>query len=202
MGLVSFLPLYTQQGLGMSASASGIIMMPLTLTMILSLSLTGVFARWFSSYRLILLGAGLCTTLSAYSLTWLTPTTSPVSLAIRLALLGLSIGPAHSLFTLTMQTSVQTTDIGMASGALQFLRQSGSTIGVAVFGAVVASSLGSLPNDLGTVISGVSQRPALSLAKASAVTSAVRLAIQWGLLACAVSLAMTYLMPIKRTQVD
>jgi len=59
----------------------------------------------------------------------------------RMILLGVGLGPALPLFTLAIQNSVNQREIGAATSSSQFFRQIGSTIGVAVFGTVMATTL-------------------------------------------------------------
>jgi hypothetical protein len=54
---------------------------------------------------------------------------------------GLGLGPAQSVFNLASQNAVPRDQLGVATSAGQFFRQVGSTVGVAVFGAVLTHNL-------------------------------------------------------------
>jgi len=56
-------------------------------------------------------------------------------------LLGLGLGPAQSVFNLASQNAVPRDQLGVATSAGQFFRQVGSTVDVAVFGAVLTHNL-------------------------------------------------------------
>jgi hypothetical protein len=55
--------------------------------------------------------------------------------------LGVGIGPALPIFTLAVQNLVNPHEIGAATSSSQFFRQIGSTVGVAVFGTILATVL-------------------------------------------------------------
>jgi hypothetical protein len=77
--------------------------------------------------------------------TWLvsriTPETSSFDLGWRLLIMGIGLGPLQSLFSLAVQNAAPPHQMGVATSASQFFRQIGSTVGVAVFGAVLAHNL-------------------------------------------------------------
>jgi hypothetical protein len=56
-------------------------------------------------------------------------------------ILGIGMGPALPLYTLAVQNSVNPREIGAATSSSQFFRSIGSTIGVAVFGTILATVL-------------------------------------------------------------
>ena len=82
-------------------------------------------------------------------MTQLGPDTRPWGVALRVFVLGLGLGPAQGLFALAAQNAVPPTRIGVATSSSQFFRQIGSTVGVAVFGAVMTHALASESARLG-----------------------------------------------------
>ncbi|MFP1130301.1 MDR family MFS transporter [Asticcacaulis sp. W401b] len=141
MGLVSFLPLLMQLALGLSATTSGLALMPLTVGLIASATLSGLLVHRFGKYRLIMLGGAALTALGALCLATLPNTAGVWDVVWRVALIGIDLGPAQSLFNLAVQNAVERRELGVATSAGQFFRQIGSTIGVAVFGAVLTHNL-------------------------------------------------------------
>ena len=69
------------------------------------------------------------------------PQTSMFDLSWRLALVGMGLGPGQSLFSIAAQNAVPPTQLGVVTSANQFFRQIGSTLGVAVFGALLTHNL-------------------------------------------------------------
>jgi len=137
MGLVAFLPLYMQLGQGVAATVSGLTMLPLTFGLIVSATLSGLVVHRIGRYRAIIVGGAGLTALAAFLLTFISPSSSSLDIAWRVALLGVGLGPAQSLFNLAVQNAVDRSEIGTATSAGQFVRQVGATIGVAIFGAVL-----------------------------------------------------------------
>jgi len=147
MGLVAFLPLLIQLGRGMPATTSGLVMLPLTVGMIATASISGLVVSRMGRYKMVMVGGAVLTVAGAFLLSRLPADADLWSLVWRVALLGIGLGPAQSVFNIVLQNAVNRSLIGVASSAGQFFRQVGSTIGVAVFGAVLTMNLaaGSAP---------------------------------------------------------
>jgi EmrB/QacA subfamily drug resistance transporter len=141
LGVVTFLPLYIQLGLGVDATTSGLAILPLMGGLIVSSTAAGQLVSRTGRYKplmiggavLLLVGVGLLTQVSAH-------TTLP-DLCWRMAIVGLGLGPGQSLFNIATQNAVEVRDIGVATSSNQFFRQIGSTIGVALFGALLTHRL-------------------------------------------------------------
>lgn len=162
MGMVSFLPLYMQLGLGLTATASGLAMMPLTVGLIAASTASGFIVNRLGRYKEVMVGGAAATALAAFLLSQTPPDTSLFDLMWRVTLLGLGLGPAQSVFNLAAQNAVERSQLGVATSAGQFFRQVGSTVGVAVFGAVLTHNLAAPPSGAGG--SPTAQVSALSLA--------------------------------------
>ncbi|MGO9310101.1 MAG: MDR family MFS transporter [Spirochaetia bacterium] len=142
-GAILFLPIYMVMVLGVSASAAGLTIMPMTLGMVLSSFASGQLVSRIGKYRVVLL-AGAALLLVGYSLMQgLTVETTRLQVTWRMIVLGIGLGPALPLYTLAVQNSVNPREIGAATSSGQFFRSIGSTIGVAVFGTILAAVLSS-----------------------------------------------------------
>ena len=141
MGMVSFLPLYMQLGLGLPATTSGLAMMPLTVGLILAATASGFLVNKLGRYKVVMVFGAALTALAAFLLSRTPSDASLFDLMWRVTLLGLGLGPAQSVFNLASQNAVPRSQLGVATSAGQFFRQVGSTVGVAVFGAVLTHNL-------------------------------------------------------------
>jgi EmrB/QacA subfamily drug resistance transporter len=141
MGMVSFLPLYMQLGLGLPATTSGLAMMPLTVGLILAATASGFLVNKLGRYKAVMVGGAAMTSLAAFLLSQTPSDADLFDLMWRVTLLGLGLGPAQSVFNLASQNAVPRHQLGVATSAGQFFRQVGSTVGVAVFGAVLTHNL-------------------------------------------------------------
>lgn len=141
LGAILFLSLYLVQVQGVSATKAGTATIPLTMGLIFGAITSGQIASRMGRYKpLMLLGLSL-TILGFYALSTLNADTSYNSVILRMVLLGLGLGPALPLYTTALQLSVKPWEIGVATSAGQFFQQMGSTIGTAVFGAVLTTGL-------------------------------------------------------------
>ena len=141
MGAILFLSLYLVQVQGVSATKAGTATIPLTFGLIAGAITSGQIASRMGRYKpLMLIGLSLMM-LGFYFLSNLNADTSYNSVILRMILLGLGIGPAMPLYTTALQLSVKPWEIGVATSSGQFFQQMGSTIGVAIFGAVLTTSL-------------------------------------------------------------
>ncbi|CAN5259014.1 N/A [soil metagenome] len=161
MGMVSFLPLYMQLGLGLSATTSGLAMTPLTVGLIAASTVSGFVVNRLGRYKEVMVGGAAATALAAFLLSRTPPDATLFDLMWRVTLLGLGLGPAQSVFNLAAQNAVERRQLGVATSAGQFFRQVGSTVGVAVFGAVMTHNLAAPPPVAGAP---AAQVRALSLA--------------------------------------
>jgi MFS family permease len=136
MGLTSFLPVYVQGVLQRSPVVAG-----LALTMIMVGWPTGATtaARTFHriGLRRILIGGGFFLPLGALPFALLTPSSSPVTAAIGSLVAGLGMGTSSVCCMVLLQEIVAGSQRGVATASNLFSRNLGSTLGAAVFGAVL-----------------------------------------------------------------
>ncbi len=140
-GAIMFLPIYMVMVIGVSASAAGLTIMPLTLGLVVSSFASGQIVSRTGKYKIILL-AGIAIVFVGYVLMLgLSVNTSRWDVTWRMILLGIGIGPGMPIYTLAVQNAVHPREVGAATSSSQFFRQIGSTVGVAVFGTILASVL-------------------------------------------------------------
>jgi EmrB/QacA subfamily drug resistance transporter len=141
LGVVMFMPLYLQVVQGVSATASGLALLPLMGAMIVSSIATGRIVARIGRYKPFMIGGALVLIIGVLALTGVGPDTSERDLAWRLALTGLGLGPAQTLFSLVIQNAAPPRDVGAATGMAQFSRQLGAAVGVALFGTFLLHGL-------------------------------------------------------------
>lgn len=141
MGALTFLPLQLQLAMGMSATESGMAMLPLMFSVVLGAALSGLMVTRTGRYKPFMLGGAAVTVVGLLILTTLSPASTMIDVLWRLALVGLGLGPAQSLYSLATQNAVGRDQMGVATSASQFLRQLGGMTGAAAFGAVMTHAL-------------------------------------------------------------
>ncbi|QLG10652.1 MFS transporter [Deinococcus sp. D7000] len=141
LGAILFLSLYLVNVQGVSATKAGTATIPLTVGLIIGSVASGQLASRLGYYKnLILIGLAMMIG-GFYLLSTLNADTAYGRVIFYMVILGLGIGPALPLFTLAIQNAVHRWEIGVATSSGQFFQQMGSTIGTAVFGAVLTSTL-------------------------------------------------------------
>ncbi len=137
-----FLPLYLIQVKGISATSSGLTLMPLTLGAVFGSVAGGQLASRTGRYKPWMLIGNLWLLLNFLAMHYLIDLNTPLWLVLALMVsMGLGLGPSMPLYTLAVQNSVEPARMGTASSATQFFRQIGSTLGTALLGAILAASL-------------------------------------------------------------
>jgi EmrB/QacA subfamily drug resistance transporter len=142
LGALLFLPFYLVQVQGISLTDSGLSLTPLTLGVVVGSFVTGQLASRLGRYKgLLVLGlAWLAISLFAFSL-MLALHTPLWQIWAVMVLVGLGMGPGMPTYTLAVQNAVPVNRIGQASSGAMFFRQIGSSMGAALMGAVLVSTM-------------------------------------------------------------
>ena len=144
LGAIVFLPLFMVNVVGLSATRSGLTLMPLTLSIVVGNVLAGqLVSRWGRYKPLMLMAQGVLVIAFALMGFTLTPDSTQGELTWKMIVVGLGLGPAIPLFTLAIQNGVAPHQVGVATASATFFRQMGSTMGVALLGTVFGGVLGS-----------------------------------------------------------
>lgn len=139
-GVLSFLPLYGRTVLHESATGSGRILIPLLLAMVIG---SGFGARIVLNvgFRLVVtVGASLVVT-GTLLLTRLTVDSSQLLLSGYLVVLGTGMGLVFMSTSLAAQNSVTTEQMGVSTGLINFTRQLGGAVGIAVAASVMLTAV-------------------------------------------------------------
>jgi len=138
-GLIFVLSLYFQQVNGMSASATGLAFVPM-MGAVLPVSIVAPrLAEHFGPLAIIALGA-LIACGGCVGLFGIAHDTGYAAMATQLVAMGGGVGLLVPPLTSTLLGSVDKARSGVAAGVLNATRQTGSVLGVALFGSLVASS--------------------------------------------------------------
>lgn len=140
-GAMIYLPVYAQGVLGVSATNSGLILMPMSVAMIGLSIIAGLVITKTGRYKLqtlfglLLMGAGF------WMLVRLDYEASELDLTVAMVVFGIGLGIAMQVYTLIVQNAAARRDLGIATASTQFFRNVGSTVGTAVFGTIMAGGL-------------------------------------------------------------
>jgi len=149
VGMTIFVPLYFEVVQGLSASQSGLALIPLMSGTVIASTIAGRAMMYVTHYKRMGI-AGFFEGIVALSVLALWPETLPMPVVIvLLAITGLGLGLVFPIATVAMQNAVAASQMGIATGAGNFFRSLFSSIVVAALGAIV---LGALSGDTSGVI--------------------------------------------------
>jgi predicted MFS family arabinose efflux permease len=151
-GALTFLPLYQQTVQHLSATGSGLMLIPLMLGSMVTTILAGQVTTKTGKYKIFPILGGVGMTAGMLLLTQLGVTTSLFMTGLFFAVLGIGMGFLMNATTIIVQNSVDPQDMGVASSSRTFFQQIGGSIGVSIFGVVFARRLS---EDLATRVPGV-----------------------------------------------
>lgn len=140
LGLTLYLPLYLQGVLGISPTDAGLVMTPLSLSMVLGAMLAGPIVGAFKRYQLVTLVGAVFMVVGMVLVALMTPTTSVAQAIAFTILLGVGTGVFFTTPTLAAQNALPASQLGVGTAATRYLGQVGATLGIAIVGTVVASA--------------------------------------------------------------
>jgi EmrB/QacA subfamily drug resistance transporter len=149
MGIFFVVPLYLQIVLGLDALETGMRMLPVSITMFIFSALGARLSLRFSVRSLVRTGLAIAAVAVLVLLVVIDPELRDLGFAISMALLGVGMGLLASQLGNVVQSSVEASGRSEAGGLQYTSQQLGSSLGVALIGAIVIAGLTS--NFLGNV---------------------------------------------------
>lgn len=141
VGLIFALPVFLQSVRGLDALHTGIALLPLSAMVLLSAPLSAILSKKFTPKRIIQAGLVLASLASVVVSRAITPTATPLSLMPGLMMFGIGMGFVMAQSSNMTLSAVSVAESGEASGVNNTLRQVGSTLGSAIIGAILLTSL-------------------------------------------------------------
>ncbi len=141
LSLVIFLPLFMTGVLGVSATGAGVSIIPLSAGVVVGSVLSGQLVSRFGRYKPFMIGGAAILITGIALLSTLTYQTSYLRVTLYMVVTGLGLGPMLPLFPLAIQNAVEPAEVGQATSASQFFRQIGGTVGAAIMGTVLTTTL-------------------------------------------------------------
>ena len=140
-GAIIYIPVYAQGVMGVSATNSGMILVPQSVAMILTSILVGLLISRTGRYRPFLILGGVVMVAGYLLLANLSYGDTQWHLTLAMIVIGLGLGLSMQVYTLVVQNAVSRRELGTATAAIQFFRNIGSTVGTAVLGTVMTASM-------------------------------------------------------------
>ncbi|MDQ4078824.1 MAG: MFS transporter [Chloroflexota bacterium] len=209
-GTMAYIPLFVQGVLGTSATRAGATLTPMVLGWVGGSIASGYLLLRVGPRRIAEGGMGSMV-LGGFLLTRLGPTSPQWLALLSMLLMGLGMGLTITAYLVAVQNRVSRSRLGVATSALQFVRQIGGTIGVSLLGAVMAARLSQGlamlpggqdvdPQALLDRASGLTLPPAVAEAFQQLLADALHPAFYIALAATLIGLAIAFLTPRGTTQ--
>ncbi len=141
LSLVIYLPLYLQGVLGESATNSGEVITPLTVSLVAGSAIAGFVIARIGRYHLITIAGAIILTIGVFLMTFMTASTSLLVASVNMVIAGIGLGMFFAVVTLAVQNALPRTRMGVGTGAMRYLTSLGQTLGVAIAGTVVNNTL-------------------------------------------------------------
>lgn len=143
---VLFLSIFMVNVVGVSATAAGTTLMPLTLGLVFGSVVSSAIVQRIGRYKPIILIGFAIMMAGFWWLAQMDTTVTRTSVTLRMIVVGLGIGPALPLLNLALQNAVPFEAVGTSTASRQFFLQIGQTLGAAIFGVVLSTTLTSQLN--------------------------------------------------------
>jgi EmrB/QacA subfamily drug resistance transporter len=154
-GAIVFLPLFLQIVTGVTATNSGLLLLPLITGLLLASIASGRAITAIGRYRIFpivgipIMGVGM------YLLSLMDQTTSRATASFYMFVLGTGIGLVMQVLVLAVQNAVEHRDLGIATSSASLFRSLGGAFGASIFGAILSNRLAyNLPRLVPNISSG------------------------------------------------
>lgn len=214
--ILGYLPTYLQMVYGLSATESGLLLIPMVVGMMATSLPSGRLMSSTGRYKIFPIVGTVLVCLAALLMSTLDTETSLVLVCVYVFLLGAGLGMTMQPLVLAVQNDFPGSDVGTATSANNFFREIGSTLGTATVGSLFTHRL---IDQLGDRLSADATRtvgdtqsltPALVHSLPDKIQDAVILAYQHALTPVfgylvpifAVGLVLAFLLPEKKLADD
>lgn len=141
MGSILYLTQFNQQVFGATPTESGLMLLPMVAGIMFTSITSGQIISRTGRYKIFMqVGFAVATVAMAF-MAMLSPETPYIYEAIVMVVLGLGLGVAMPVLTLAVQNEFEQKELGVATSANQLFRSLGSTVGTAVFGALLTAGI-------------------------------------------------------------
>jgi EmrB/QacA subfamily drug resistance transporter len=138
MGALIYLPFYVQGVEGISPTYSGYVTMPMSIAMVILSALVG---RWITNTGKYKIYAIIGFPVMISGMLIMAYMTNVWMAVVAMIVFGVGLGVSMPVFSLTVQNAVRPDELGVATASSQLFRNMGGTIGIAVMGTIMQTSL-------------------------------------------------------------
>jgi len=144
IGLTIYVPLYYELVHGLSASDSGLALIPIVMMTTPGSYLSGRAMLYLNRYKWVPILMLSIATVAVLALVF-DPLMPVWAVAVVMCLVGMGTGSSYPVVTVSIQNAIAHQQIGVAMGAMNFFRALASAFVVAVMGAIMLADVGLAP---------------------------------------------------------
>lgn len=180
-GSVNYVPLFGQAVLGVSATAAGVTLTPMSLSWTAA-SIVGSRLLLRFGYRTLALAGMASLIAGSLLMAYLTAASNSAGalpwVMFSLSVMGVGMGLSVPAFLIAVQSSVPREMLGTATAGVQFSREIGGTVGVSIMGALLTAGLTANLVAAGIDVSSVALDELINLGPASMAMNTLDLAVR------------------------
>jgi EmrB/QacA subfamily drug resistance transporter len=141
LGSILYLTQFNQQVFAATPTESGLMLLPMIAGLMFTAITSGQIISRTGRYKIFMQIGIVLATVMVGLLSTLTPQSSYVYEAVIMVFLGAGLGVVMPVMNLAVQNEFKQHELGAATASNQLFRSLGSTIGIAVFGALLTTGL-------------------------------------------------------------
>jgi MFS family permease len=136
-GVIMLIPLFIQKVIGSSATTSGAVLTPMSVSLITSAIITGIVITKTGKYKIYGIIALAIIGVGELLLQSINLHTSHLQIIMTTMIMGIGVGITMPVFDLASQNAFPHDKIGSVTSLLQFVRNVGGTVGSAFWGSII-----------------------------------------------------------------
>lgn len=148
MGSILYLTQFNQQVFGATPTESGLMLLPMVAGLMVASIGSGQIISRTGRYKIFMQVGTVVAAVMVALLTTLSPESSYAYEAALMSALGFGLGLVMPVLNIAVQNEFKQLELGVATSSIQLFRGLGSTVGIAVFGAMLT---GGLTSSLATI---------------------------------------------------
>jgi EmrB/QacA subfamily drug resistance transporter len=138
---ILFLSIFMVNVVGVSATAAGTTLIPLTFGVVFGNIAASFLVQRIGRYKPIILAGFMIMMIGFLLLSQMDAHVTAMDVTLRMIVVGLGVGPGLPLLNLALQNAVPFEKVGTATASRQFFQQIGQTLGAAIFGVILSTTL-------------------------------------------------------------
>jgi EmrB/QacA subfamily drug resistance transporter len=136
-----YVPVFSQGVQRVSATSSGVILIPFSLGWVAAATVTGQLISRTGRYRVFPIAGSVFILTGLTLLAFLRVGSPPVAVAAILVVTGFGMGMTFQPYIIATQNAVEVSNLGIATATIQFFRSMGGSLAVAALGTLLSNRL-------------------------------------------------------------